>query len=341
MEGQLSTLTLRHPALPKVIKGNPNGNELQVSTICSAGFASSSGLKKHTLSHSNERKHKCQRCDKLFKTKVYLNNHIKGVHIKSQRYPCTFCGKTFGYQKTLSAHKKIHLTEPPHKCNICGKAYRERRQLEGHVNKHNNKKDFKCSQCHMKFFYNKALLYHNGTVNSPPKYNCPFCDRGFASICRIENHIRGHIQERPFACPICQSSYGSNDSLQKHLQLHRGSTRKIYKCQVCFKTFRSSKGLSTHIRLHTGELPYSCKYCGESFKQKDYLKQHVIRRHGTQPSDHSNLECCLFCKKVYLLTTVYSRETIFCSVCGSEFGLNGDLKKHLIKHTNEIQMISM
>jgi uncharacterized Zn-finger protein len=56
---------------------------------------------------------------------------------------------------------------------------------------------------------------------------------------------------------------------------------KSYHCQYCGKFWRTPSLLQRHILTHTGERPYSCKDCGQTFKQKAHLDSHTVRVHKT------------------------------------------------------------
>ena len=58
---------------------NAHAKTHQVITfkVCHKGFASNANLKKHLLVHDNEKKYKCNTCDKPFTRKDYLNSHLK------------------------------------------------------------------------------------------------------------------------------------------------------------------------------------------------------------------------------------------------------------------------
>ena len=71
--------------------------------------------------NSNTKGHKCEICEKIYKTKISLKNHFNFVHNN--------VGKTF-------------------KCNIWSKCYQSKRQLQLHnMTYHEGQKNFKCEFC--------------------------------------------------------------------------------------------------------------------------------------------------------------------------------------------------
>eukprot|EP00829_Urostomides_striatus_P002862 TRINITY_DN1321_c0_g1_i1.p1 TRINITY_DN1321_c0_g1~~TRINITY_DN1321_c0_g1_i1.p1 ORF type:complete len:191 (-),score=50.39 TRINITY_DN1321_c0_g1_i1:35-571(-) len=76
---------------------------------CNRSYQSKFSLKRHLLSHMNERKHKCPHCNKGFALAQYLREHIH-THTGEKPFACTFpgCGKRFRQAGKLSMHKKDH-----------------------------------------------------------------------------------------------------------------------------------------------------------------------------------------------------------------------------------------
>ena len=58
----------------------------------------------------------CNICEKKFKTKKVLHQHMKEVHEK-KKYKCQYCGFEFAKSGHLSRHMKIHEDEVNQKIN--------------------------------------------------------------------------------------------------------------------------------------------------------------------------------------------------------------------------------
>ena len=75
-------------------------------TMCNYSTTYKSDLKVHAVTYSNTRAHKCDNCEKCFKRKKNLTQHINSVHNKDRKYECDVCKKTFTKSNKLRDHVK-------------------------------------------------------------------------------------------------------------------------------------------------------------------------------------------------------------------------------------------
>ena len=91
--------------------------------VCDKRFTHRGTMKRHILTHSEEKTFVCTFCDKRYKSKVGLNYHKRRIHTLDNNtvekvYSCSECEKSFSLEKSLRWHKNIH-TEA-YKCTVCG-----------------------------------------------------------------------------------------------------------------------------------------------------------------------------------------------------------------------------
>ena len=106
---------------------------------------------------------KCDSCDKTFRKKIHLTQHIKIEHEGMKKYQCGDCNKTFGYNNVLKNHiKTVHENEKDLSCNFCDKKFVLRQALKNHENaRHLSVKvDHKCDICEKTFDRQNLLKIH-------------------------------------------------------------------------------------------------------------------------------------------------------------------------------------
>ena len=72
-------------------------------------------LRRHEQTHTNEKQHQCEKCDKSFIRNADLKRHEKQVHERraaQQEYKCNTCGETFYNLAPFRAHQQTAHTKP-------------------------------------------------------------------------------------------------------------------------------------------------------------------------------------------------------------------------------------
>ena len=80
-------------------------------------------------------------------------SHIKRYHEvegKGGSHVCTFCGKTFFYDKDRLMHENVHRGDKTFKCD-CGKSYSSNKALKDHVKTVHDDKTV--HSCHVSRYY--------------------------------------------------------------------------------------------------------------------------------------------------------------------------------------------
>ena len=79
-----------------------------------------------TLKRHKGKMFECESCDKSFKQKGNLKNHIHTIHNGYKDHNCEYCGKSLTRANVLKKHiNTVHNSYKDHKCDYCGKSLKE------------------------------------------------------------------------------------------------------------------------------------------------------------------------------------------------------------------------
>lgn len=215
-----------------------------VCDYCQKKFKTKNRLIQHLGIH--DKSHLCHVCGNKYSTKLFLKRHMMR-HSKEYKEFCGECGKAFYHKYELRAHMVTHSDERPFVCKICNVSYRSLNYLTEHVKTHDaeNRKRFKCTLCDFESFHRQSLRFHmNVHKDAAAKVSCEICSKVI-----MKYHLKNH------------------------LKLHTGEKKEI--CEYCGRKFAMRKNLIVHWRIHTGEKPHACKLCGKAFSQTTSLKYHM------------------------------------------------------------------
>jgi len=128
--------------------------------ICGKDFKHQYTLVRHLPIHTDERKFKCDKCEKAFRQLSTLTQHKASKHSSSKPYVCEICTKSFSRVSILINHKKIHENGKDFQCNICEKAFHQKINLKVHMNIHTNERPYSCDICRKGFNQKSNLTVH-------------------------------------------------------------------------------------------------------------------------------------------------------------------------------------
>ena len=146
--------------------------------------------------------------------------------MKTKRFDCNSCDKTFTSLPSLEAHGRIHDKLRKFPCNFCDKTFTQKTHCNTHVK-----------------------LVHDVTL-----IKCRLCDKEL-----VPNYLKEHIdrvhcqidKNKAFDCDICGKSVFSLSDKIEHMKSHENDQlrRNQNRCDICNTGFITAQSLRTHTNL--------------------------------------------------------------------------------------------
>jgi len=153
--------------------------------------------------------HTCAICQKSFRQKDRLNNHMVKSHPEvaaesvvqgegvEAGIGCDQCGKQFQTAEQLEKHGKIHLAGDQLSCEVCDKIFNSPKKLRKHQESHTKPASHECEVCQKSFQSSGALRMH-GAIHMPEKpFKCHLCEWQGTQKGNFKIHMRNRHGEDP------------------------------------------------------------------------------------------------------------------------------------------------
>ncbi|XP_048753425.2 RE1-silencing transcription factor A-like isoform X2 [Ostrea edulis] len=242
--------------------------------VCDRGFKTMASLQNHVNTHTGTRPHKCKECESAFTTSGELVRHIRYKHTFEKPHKCTECEYASVELSKLKRHMRSHTGERPYQCMHCNYASPDTYKLKRHLRIHTGEKPYVCDICQARFTQSNSLkahkLIHTG---NKPVFQCELCPTTCGRRTDLKIHMmKLHSSSTPLQCKKCAETFPDRYSCKMHMKTHEGE--RCFKCEQCDYAAMSLRHLEAHILTHTGEKPYECDECDATFRQKQLLKRH-------------------------------------------------------------------
>ncbi len=114
-----------------------SGQNPNTCHICNRSFLEKSKLKKHLITHTDTKNYKCRFCNKLFQLQSVWKRHEQNVHAKSCDFHCKElgCEKEFKSKESLRQHVQVvHRKGANQKhCTVCDMVFTTGQMLRKHL----------------------------------------------------------------------------------------------------------------------------------------------------------------------------------------------------------------
>ena len=163
------------------------------------------------------KKHKCDKCSKIFKNGTYLKTHFRIVHDKI-RYSCPKCPKVYCSNFKLKDHIACAHEDRGYSCDNCPKVFN--------------------SQAHLK--------QHHLLIHEKVRFPCPLCSKALTSKWILKKHLKictsNSSNEVIKDCKICAQPLinpnGKKHKIRRCERIFKAKfSGKKYQCDSCMKSF--------------------------------------------------------------------------------------------------------
>ncbi|XP_072943469.1 uncharacterized protein [Epargyreus clarus] len=254
----------------------------------------------HTASDTYQELHKCQHCQKKFKTSLTLAAHLKSKH-KQKAFFCLMCALTFQSSEEAKKHRQTSEHRIKRKENMKKRGLPVKEWTK------------KCPYCPEELILKNLLELKDHIRRVHPNFRkrCPKCGKSFIFSQEVSHHIKENACQFPnvsnpsssllWNCSQCLFTTDSQAECFFHEVLHSepvsetqkadGRIVKKYPCPICQKTFMKPS-LRAHIRQHTFERPFVCSECGANFTRQCSLRNHIKNEHEKKKVNLPELSGC-------------------------------------------------
>ncbi|CAM5117807.1 unnamed protein product [Eretmochelys imbricata] len=268
---------------------------------------------------AEERRYKCNQCDKAYKHAGSLTNH-KQSHTLGV-YQCAVCFKEFSNLMALKNHSRLHSEYRPYKCPLCCKAFRLPSELLSHQKAHEkarwagrapsegsehsvSEEDSIETSAKLDIYQPPAAAFGEGAPcslkdgakagggdrGSPDGELCVRCGGNFADEEELRNHSclypEEEEEEKEDGGGLAQPTTDSEGAWEASSK--DGDQARPYQCGECGRTYRHAGSLINHKKSHQTGV-YSCNFCCKQLFNLAALKNHLRIHLKSKPASRPSL----------------------------------------------------
>ena len=137
--------------------------------------------------NNDKDKHSCMQCEKSFRDRQMLRNHISNH--KTEIYRCMKCLKIYRSERSFAVHVDTHNRPKTFTCPVqdCGAYFNLKTSLTNHMQKHQD--PMVCKKCGNEYQYRQGYLEHTTYRHLASKsIACPGCTKMFWTPTQMRSH---------------------------------------------------------------------------------------------------------------------------------------------------------
>ena len=294
-------------------------------------------LRRHEMSHSEYRPHRCPYCDKGFKQKAHLKGHTKSVHCKPEHR---------GSSKSRNNKRSdIAVPEADTARVNCSKVIPQSEQNGRKITKDEDRENISIETGVQVPITKKEIIENvagkrrlgRTRIERPRRpvkdreFCCRVCGKEFKTAYRLKRHEQSHTDVRPYACRTCGKRFKQSGHRNEHEANHQRQGIRFL-CNKCGVVFRCRSSFNSHMRAHGLEqtrqqqlavetdktrdngkvgpqdkweawemlsTAYDCPYCVEKFATAQALNNHLDTHVEITQRRHVQPYSCDVCRRTF------------------------------------------
>ncbi|XP_033224435.1 zinc finger protein 93-like [Belonocnema kinseyi] len=339
-------------------------------TVCNSTYSSKRALDKHSLVH-DDKKFKCEKCEREFLRLEKLLEHSKLHHSKEKPKPvrCKICEKSFKKTDTMVRHLNVHKRANPKEVFSILKEIRDRRKMDNCIKtieendqsvinesisietetslKEGNicaKELKKCGTDSQPKQDNRSNILNSDSnsesesnyLNDASLFRCKICTKCCTTEKTLQRHMLIH-DDKKFFCNVCNMKFFRPDRLKSHRDRYGHNEDKVSEPEKPPDDKSAIKLINSWIREELDSdnegKGFPCDLCGKSYVTKKSLAKHRANAHESQENYCSNCGTVCVCEDKPKDHVKAEKSKIYtCDECGKSFEKESKLQKHLRIH---------